>query len=144
MAVERGEHPICVSRGSDGRGCISGRGGFSILEALIAILVLALVLIGAAPAFFYGSKLMQRASRRRAAVERAADKMDSLMHRDFGQIRNATANITVKDLNATMTVGVADQSWEGKKVRVRVHWTFENVTSDVELTSLVSRVGAGR
>jgi len=138
------EPPVSESRE---RG-ISRRGGFSILEALIAILILALVLIGAAPAFFYGAKMMQRAATKRRAVERATDELESVAHRDYEQIRNATRDITLGagggSVNGTLTLGVQEQSWDGKKVRVRIEWTLGNSTSDTELSTFVSRVGAGR
>jgi len=135
----------------------SSRAAFSILEALIAILILALVLIGAAPAFFYGTKLMHRASRRRIAVERASNEMESIVDRDFEQIQNRTRNITLGSTDeslavatdATLSVSVQNRTWDGsevdgKRVRVNVTWSVGGTTSDVDLSTLVSRVGAGR
>ncbi|MEF8787990.1 MAG: hypothetical protein V5A84_02860 [Planctomycetota bacterium] len=92
---------------------------------------------------------MHRASRRRMAVERANDVMESILNRDFAQIRNSTRNVSLGTTNGTLTVGVQDRTWDGarvdgKHVRVNIQWSVGNTTSEVDLQTLVSRVGAGR
>ncbi len=116
---------------------------FTILEGLLAIVLLAILLIAAAPLFYYGQQLMYRSSIRRRAVELGTEKVESLMNAGFDQVEDDEQEIDLGPVSGVMITIVqdayTDPEGEGyKAVRVVVAWTAGGKEDQLVLTTYVS------
>ncbi len=116
---------------------------FTILEGLLAMVLLAILLIAAAPLFCYGHVLMRRSALKRRAVEVGTQKMESLINVGFDQVQNDQSQIDLGGLTATCTTTVLNTFIDGdgegyKQVRVTLNWTVGERADEIVLTTYVS------
>lgn len=112
-------------------------GGYSLIEVLLAIIMLGLVLIGGSAFFFYGSSFSHRAKFARIALELVEEKIDLLKEGSFLSIKNEEEILSIGNLSFTRKTMVESVDEDGngkadyKKVKVRVSWgRGENVEVD--------------
>lgn len=119
---------------------------FSLVEGLVAIIVLAIVLVGAAPFFYAGHSLIHRSRLKREAVEIAAGHLEELTAHGFEGIAGDETEVTLGDgITATMTTEVEDTLIDGdgngyRQVAVSIEWTFNNKPNDVSMVTYVTNV----
>jgi hypothetical protein len=116
---------------------------FTILEGLLAIVLLSLILIAAAPLFYYARLLIYRSSIRRLAVERATEKVELLMNTGFDQIQGDEQEIQLGPVPGGMITVVEDAYLDGvgegyKEVDVILTWTAGGKQNEIVLTTYVS------
>jgi len=155
--VPRGLHCISRIRASSGPGAASGGRGevahtgktgaraFSLIEGLLSIILLGLILIGAAPFFSYGVLLIQRSSLRREAAELTAGKLEEMLDEGFYRLEAQQTEQTVDlgGISGTMTWRVEDTHIDAygrgyKLVAVTVSWSFGDKTDIVSAATYVS------
>ena len=97
--------------------------GFSLIEVLIALVILVIVILGGGLYFFYGRLGINREGYRRAALELASQKLE--------------------ELEAVNYKAVNYKAVDYKKVTVTVSWG-DNPDNKVELVTLIaSKIGSG-
>jgi type II secretory pathway pseudopilin PulG len=116
---------------------------FTMLEGIIAIVILAIVIVGGAPFFYYGQLLIARSSVRRRAVEIATDELESAVNDGFSQVSGGVREIELGDTPATLTTTVQDEYLQDarngyKRVTVSVQWTQGDSDREVSLQTYVS------
>ena len=123
---------------------------FTLLEGLLAIVLLALILIGAAPFFYCGRALVHRARATRAAVELAADRIEELMDVGFDEIVSGSEEgVELHGFTYDVTTAVQTvQSDPGtgyayKQVVVLIEWTVGAKEDDLTVVTYISNVSGG-
>ena len=119
------------------------RHGVTLIEVLIAIVIIAVAAIGTLSYFFYGLGGIGRQGNRRAAIERARERLDQLMlakldeiHPPDGQVRwlvcNGTpcASWTLSPTRVTQTVPVDDLP--AQAIEATIQWVDDPGTPDAD------------
>jgi len=121
------------------RGAAAGRRGFSLVELIVAIVFLAIGLLGVAAVFPLGTRSVNQAKLTSAAVALAAAKMEELESAPRGSPALAAGTYTD-------TRGVFTREWviqddvpiQGmKRVRVRTTWQGPRGARQVELETYI-------
>ena len=125
------------------------RAGFTLLEALLAILILSLILIGAAPAMAHAVGVTERAATKRRAVEIASEYAEEYLHRGYDQMTDQTESVDLGDATGTATVDVQNVASSASgvgynQVTVTVDWNTQDYDDSVTLTTYVSSAAARR
>jgi len=121
------------------------RRAFVLVEAVIAILILALIAVGAAPFFYFGRTFLYRASLRRQAVELATDRIESLMNDSYELVQDDERTVHLGNLEGQMITevepGAVGPSGRGyKRVSVTVRWVLGQRQDSVTLVTYVGNV----
>lgn len=110
------------------------------MEALVSIILLAIVLIGGANLYFVLCHLQSKAVHKKTALEMAASTMEELKTRDFAFVNSeGPQNLKVGNLNAQQTITV--EPIDGyKKVELDLVWTevAQQGPSNIKLTTLMA------
>ncbi len=115
--------------------------GFSLLEVIVAMLVLSLIAAGMFGMFVGGRGFVIRAGHKTEAINLAQDKIEEFKSMIFGDI-NPTGS---PDAETEFSGGIsAERSWtvgniaEGKKVTVTVGWTEAGSSKTEEIVTLIA------
>ena len=140
--------------------------GFSLVEVLIALVILVIVILGGGLYFFYGRLGINREGYRRAALERASQRLEQLKAANYSDIAleppsdqlyyityGSSWNLTPDKTEDTISEdnlpdGVivtqaqwvdegSDESYDYLKVTVTVAWG-DNPDNKVELVTLIA------
>jgi len=128
----RGLFPFCHSRESGNLSSLSLRGtkqrsnlkGFSLIELMVAVVILAIALIGIFLAFNSGWMGMANARDRTVATNYAREEMEDIKNMDFELITNENlgiAEIIEEKFNRVVTV--IDEHSNLKNIKTKVFWT---------------------
>ena len=103
-----------------------GNIGFTIIECLISLLILAILMTGGMAFYQYSNDLMKAATHKRIAVEIANAKMEDIKKNGFGSLPSIdglwqTNPITIAGLSGQQNVYVYDVS-NYKRVAVENTW----------------------
>lgn len=117
--------------------------GFTLLEIIISILLLAITLAGGMALYFNANKIMALMVHKKAAMELADKKMEDLRDASYSSLVEGETNesgLKVAGLNASRSVTVAKPNSNYKQVTIEVNWKEANETADksVKLVSYVS------
>ena len=112
------------------------RKGFTIIECLISVILLAITMVGSMAFYFYSTGHLAGATHKRIAAELANAKMEELKNTDYDDITNDTQNITISatpgipmsGINGTENVTVNPGGGhfggpEYKEVHVEIAWS---------------------
>lgn len=115
-----------------------------MLEGLLATVVLAIILVGAAPFFYVGRSLIYRSRLKRQAVELVTDHVESLIDLGFDQISDHEQDLELDGLPATLTAdvenAVIDPDGNGyKQVTVAIRWTHGGKDKEVTVVTYISK-----
>jgi len=137
-SIRRASGQTCLFAASD-----RSQQRFSLLEGLLAIVLTALILVGAAPFFYTGRAMLYRASLKRQAVERATDHIEALLVVNFDQIQDDEQQIQLGDVPATVNTEVESVHIDGdgngyKQVTVSITWTVGTKNDQVSLLTYIS------
>ena len=122
--------------------------GFTIIEVLVALFIIALVILGGGMFFFYGRVNIVREAHRRAAVLVASQRLEELKAAEWGdidpEIISGDETVTVDNVPDAKMV---TQAWyvndEGGtsedyvKVMVTVNWV-DSRSNSVSATTLIA------
>jgi len=113
---------------------------FSLIEGLLAIVLIAIIMVGAAPFFYFSRFLIQRSKFTREAVELATHRQEELLDLSFDQIVDSQQNVQLDGASAVMTTDVNDVVIDGdgngyKRVAVSVSWTMGGKGREVALAA---------
>ncbi|MCK4308584.1 MAG: prepilin-type N-terminal cleavage/methylation domain-containing protein, partial [Candidatus Atribacteria bacterium] len=142
----RGLFPFCHSRGSGNPSSLPLRGakqrsnlsGFSLIELMIAITILAMAIFGIFHAYSAGFLGMADARDRTVATNYAREAMEDVKNMDFEKIAPTTKSVINANRKYRVDVNVSLESTNLKKVFTVVSWTNRNgITKTVETSMLV-------
>ena len=127
--------------------------GFTIIEVLVALFIIALIIMGGGMFFFYGRVNIVREAHRRAAVLVASQRLEELKGADYSEVNSlppsAEQFVDVDNLIGDPPTGptMVTQAWyvndEGGtsedyvKVMVTVNWV-DSRSNSVSLTTLIA------
>lgn len=114
--------------------------GTGLIEVMVAILILAIVIIGGSFFFVYGRRSIDLRKNYRIAVHLAAQKLEELKAGNYNDIEEGETaeNISLADLYYIRSVEKEAQAGGYKKVRVTVHWGPQGNEHDVSLATFIS------
>ena len=125
--------------------------GFTIIEVLVALFIIALIIMGGGMFFFYGRVNIIREAHRRAAVLVASQRLEELKGAEWWPSESAepvttdTTVTTVDNLPSGNTVTTyaqyfhydGDLTYDYSEVRVTVEW-HDSTTNTVSSTTLIA------
>lgn len=122
---------------------MKNKSGFTLLEIIISILLLAITLAGGMALYFNANKIMALTVHKKAAMELADKKMEDLRDASYVSLvegESQESGLKVSGLDASRTVTVAIPNSTYKQVTIEVNWKEANEPNDkiVKLVSYVS------
>ncbi len=119
--------------------------GFTLLEALFAILILSVMLLGLIPAFMKAYKINQELALREAAIEIANDRIEMLRSEDFSTISSNSTTVTrqIKKASIPYSVNTTVTTLYGgelKSVTVRVFWNYRGDQESYNATTIIGDI----
>ena len=115
----------------------------TLVEVLIAMVLLGIAMVGTAGFFVHSIELIDAAKGRRIALEMVSSRMDQLLASDFDDVVDATeTGVQVGQWDATMTTAVTtctEGSAQYKEVAVTAAWTRGAQAQSVAFTSIVGK-----
>ncbi|HOK79563.1 MAG TPA: prepilin-type N-terminal cleavage/methylation domain-containing protein [bacterium] len=95
--------------------------GFTIIEFLLAFVIIAIALIGTSAFYFASSRNLSQSDITRLATWCAIEKIEMIKSADYSQIQNETENIRVGNIQVQrITNVVPDQTLPLKTVTVKI------------------------
>jgi len=145
----RGLFHFCHSRESGNLSFLSFRGvkqqsnlnhsGFSLIELMIAITILAMAIFGIFHAYSVGFMGMADARDRTVATNYAREAMEDVKNMDFEKITTTTKSVSSSNIKYRVDVNVSSESDNLKKVLTVVSWKDRDGTDKtVKSTMLVN------
>jgi len=139
----RGLFPFCHSRESRNPSSLSLRGakqrsnlsGFSLIELMIAVAILAMAIFGIFHAYSAGFMGMADARDRTVATNYAREAMEDIKNKDFDQIVPQSRNF-VNGTKYEREV-IVQESTNLKKINTKVHWQDRDGTWKIVETDMV-------
>ena len=126
-----------------------GQKGFTLVEVLIAVGILAVVIVGLLQLFVYCSTLAEAAGNTTLAINEAQNKMEEIRNHDFNAIAvdyasggtpGNTFALTSLNGTGTITTSQVGGSYELLQIQVDVAWQNKNGRNfSTALTSLIAR-----
>ncbi|MCM8758652.1 MAG: prepilin-type N-terminal cleavage/methylation domain-containing protein [Candidatus Omnitrophica bacterium] len=110
--------------------------GFTIIEFLLAFLIIGIALIGGSAFYFASSKTLVKADITRLATWKAIEKIEKLKATDYSLIQNETENITIGNVQAQRITTVSENpSPQWKEITVEVRWQRNSIS----LSTIIAR-----
>jgi type IV pilus assembly protein PilV len=113
-----------------------GNRGFTLIEVLIAVFLLAVAIMGAASvttSVIKGNVFSQTLT---TATTLARDKMEDLKSTAYGSLLTGTDTKSIDNLNYTRVWNVGSETNNRKTVDVTVTWTWLNLSHSVTFNTL--------
>lgn len=117
--------------------------GFTLIECVISLLLLAVVLVGGMAFYFYSDKSLTIATHRRMATELANARLEELKSGGLAGLPNPVpppANIDIGSLVGQQAVSISDVddpltpgTNDYKQVQVKIDWSEPEQTSNQEV-----------
>jgi len=126
--------------------------GFTLVEVLVAIVMLTIIILGGMQFFVAGSARVDRGVHQRAAFEMAYARLEALSSAPYDSIASLTENsVSLDDIVCTRVTKVTyvDDPLDGtgagdsdaqdyKQITVSVYWTEAGRTQSVDMATLVT------
>ena len=118
---------------------------FTLVEALIAILILSVMLLGLVPAFIKAYNLQNEIALREVAVDIAHEKLEKLRTMDIDDISSNSTSVTrrINKRDVTDTVNsTATTLFNGdlKQIIVSVYWNYRNQQKSYNATTTIGSI----
>ncbi len=119
------------------------RAGYSLTEGLVAVIVIGMVLIGAASFFAVSGAMIVRAGIRRQATERLTKHVEHLIHLGYDALADDVTITSLGERQATITTEVENvASGPGgtgySQVTATISWTIGDRQQHVRVVTFVS------
>lgn len=113
----------------------------SLIESMVAILILAIVVIGGSSFFVYGRSWISLQGRYRAAIQLAAQKLEQLKADNYYEIEEGETQESVSLGDSSCIRSVQTETKDGglyKKLQVTVRWNQMGKERNVSLVSYIA------
>jgi type II secretory pathway pseudopilin PulG len=125
------------------------RPGFGILEAMVAVTILAIMLLTLISVFLYGYGAVARARQAALATQIVQEKMEAVRSLPFDSIAGLGTSFSDNDLTGLPggTGILAVEAGPGndiKKVTIGVRWTYRGAACNKTLVTYMTRKGINR
>jgi len=118
---------------------LSNLNGFSLIELMVAVAILAMAIFGIFRAYSVGFMGIADARDRTVATNYAREAMEDVKNMDFEKITTTTKSVSSSNIKYRVDVNVSSESANLKKVLTVVSWKDRNeVGKTVETTMLVN------
>ncbi len=122
------------------------RRSFTLLEGLIATIIIGVILVGAAPFFYYTRLAIHRSRLHRQAVEEATQQLEELVGLAYDEIAPGMApqQVQLDGVTATVTTQVQTvasdpaSGYSYKRVTVMISWTSGDEAAEERFVTYVS------
>ncbi len=121
--------------------------GFTLVEVLIAIGILAVVVVGLLQLFVYCSSLAEAAGNTTLAISEAQNKMEEIRNHDFADIATDYASggtpgnaFALTSLNGTGTITLSQAAGSSELIQVQVSVVWQNKNGRSFSTSLTNLI----
>jgi len=127
------------------RGVRGGECGASLVEVMVALVVLAVALLGTGSFFVYAFGQMEELKTKRIALELASAELDRMLAVDYSDVVSGTqSGVTLGDYTATVTTVVTERSagspaYDYREVVVTVSWQKQGRALEVVLSTIVGK-----
>ncbi len=120
------------------------KSGFTLLEILVSLLLLAVTLVGGMALYHNAQKIMALMVHKKVAMELADRQMETVRTTSFGLLaagESTESNLRVTGLPANRRTTVTETSSKLKEIRVEVNWNEAGQTTphSVMLVSYVAK-----
>ena len=112
--------------------------GMSLIEVMLALLILLIVIIGSSFLFAYGKGQISLRANYRSAIQLAAQKLEQIKAVDYYNILEGETNeqLSVGSLPCTLSTQTLNRG-SYKNVRTIVHWTQMGKMHNVSLVTFI-------
>lgn len=117
--------------------------GFSLIEVMVASLILSLIVAGMFGIFVTGKGFVIRAGHKTGAINLARQRMEEVKSWDYSSLTEGDYEDSPGiggTISATRTL-VIGSVVEGKRVEVTLEWTVAGVTRTEEIVTLIADPG---
>jgi len=128
------------------------KGGFTLIEVLITIFILAIVLMTLVSAFIYGYNLLSRTKQVSLATQIAQEEIETIRNMPYDNILALGSSFTNERLSDLLNgQGVlaieavpGDTTGNIKKLTASVRWTFKGQQMRKDIVTYVTREGINK
>ncbi|MCM8770233.1 MAG: prepilin-type N-terminal cleavage/methylation domain-containing protein [Candidatus Omnitrophica bacterium] len=115
-----------------------GDPGFTIIEFLLAFVILSIALIAASVFPYASSKNLHQADTSRLATWKAIEKIERIKGSDYSLIQDETESITIGNISAQRITSVSENvSPSYKIVNVKVTWGNLGSQEEISLSTII-------
>jgi prepilin-type N-terminal cleavage/methylation domain-containing protein len=113
---------------------MEGKKGFTIIELLIALVILGLILAGLMPLLANTVNKNKEARLKLVAYEAASEKLEEYREKKISSLQAGAENFAIPDLpNSTGTVTIEKPQSSLAKITTSISWNFNKRNQKVEL-----------
>lgn len=129
---------------------IHKQGGFTIIESLIAIVVIGVIVLGVATMFWTGQGYLMRAEAYDTAVREANRKIESMRNNTYSALPEGETMDFSNELPdslpgaAVATVAVTEPEAGLKRVDVTIEYSILGQQEQVKMSSMIGILGIAR
>jgi Tfp pilus assembly protein PilV len=129
---------IAIVKLKNGLGHVSQQ-GMTLIEAMFAILILLIVIIGSSYLFAYGKGQVSLRENYRSALELACQKLEQIKADDYDNIQQGETNenLSLGSLPCTVSTQVQDSN-SYKNITTIVCWTQMGEQHDISLVTSIA------
>ena len=119
------------------------RAGYSLTEGLVAVIVIGMVLVGAASFFAVSRAMIVRGGIRRQATERLTEHVENIIHLGYDALADGVTATSLGQRAATITTEVENvASSPGgagyRQVTATISWTIGSRPQQVRVVTFIS------
>ena len=109
----------------------------TLTEVMVAVLIIAIVIIGGSLLFVTGRSQIHQQKHHRAAIQLAAQKLEELKAGDYDAVEPNTENLTLEDFSYVRDTNAVDAG-SYKEVTVTVSWGPTGNEHNVSLVTAIA------
>lgn len=123
--------------------------GFSLIEALVAILLLGIILISFTSVLIYGFNILSKTRQISLSTQIAQEVVESIRNKSFDELMTLGSTITHESLSlledgmGTLTVEEGPGE-DIKKVTVRIRWNYSGNEMIKDVVTYMTREGINK
>jgi prepilin-type N-terminal cleavage/methylation domain-containing protein len=114
------------------------KAAFTIVEVMVAVLIVAIVVIGGSLLFVMGKGQISQQKRFRAATQLAAQKLEELKAGDYANIVNDNNSVVLEGITYTRDTNVVDVNALYRQVTVTVSWNQGAASHDISMVTCIA------
>ncbi len=119
---------------------------FTLVEGIVATVIIAVILVGAAPFFYYARSVIHRSRLHRQAVEEATEHLEELLKLAYDDIAPGMPphQVQLDGVTAAITTQVQTEAtdpssgYSYKRVTVEISWTFNDQAAEERFVTFIS------